>query len=122
MCGLLVRAAGCGWIILVCVKSPQEYRCLVLPLTIAERAAQLNLEHSFRLPRANQAKKKPGKMWVSPDYPAVSRNPNKIPLIGQEIALVLPYKNAWHLLDEGGEDNYADHIMPVSMLGNIQIC
>jgi hypothetical protein len=32
---------------LVCVKSPNEYRCIVLPVETAEKAAQVNLDRYF---------------------------------------------------------------------------
>jgi hypothetical protein len=40
-------------VILVSVKKPSEYCCVVLPFAEAERAAQLNLDHSYRNTKKN---------------------------------------------------------------------
>jgi hypothetical protein len=37
-------------VVLVSVKSASDYRCVVLPVAEAEKAAQLNLDHSYRNP------------------------------------------------------------------------
>ncbi|HEY4522792.1 MAG TPA: hypothetical protein VJK73_00255 [Candidatus Paceibacterota bacterium] len=50
-------------VVLVAVRSPSEYRCFVLPVKEAEKAAQLLLDRSYRRRRRNGKKKKPGKMW-----------------------------------------------------------
>ena len=52
-------------VVLVAVRSPHEYCCVVLPIIEAERAAQLNLEHDYRMPKHNGQPKKPNKVWVS---------------------------------------------------------
>ncbi len=38
-------------VVLVSVKTPKEYSCVVLPVTIAEEAAQINLAREFRTTR-----------------------------------------------------------------------
>ena len=38
-------------VVLVSVKSPKEYSCVVLPIEIAERLAQLSLDRDFRIPK-----------------------------------------------------------------------
>lgn len=58
-------------VILVRVKSPKEYSCIVLPVGIAEEAAQINLNRDYRTPRRDGKPKKPNKVWV-PDW-----NPRK---------------------------------------------
>jgi len=46
-------------VVLVSVKSPSEYRCLVLPVEVAERAAQINLDHGLRTKKRDGAQKSP---------------------------------------------------------------
>jgi len=51
-------------VVMVCVKSPKEYTCLVLPVEVAEEAAQVNLDACFRGPTRQGTPHKAGKMWV----------------------------------------------------------
>jgi hypothetical protein len=45
-------------VVLVAVRSPKEYCCVVLPVKVAEQAAQLHLDSGYRrLTRAGQAQK-----------------------------------------------------------------
>ncbi len=56
------------YVALVAVRSPSEYRCFVLPITQAEKAAQLNLDRYYRQPRVRDGgERAPGKMWVNVD-------------------------------------------------------
>jgi hypothetical protein len=52
-------------VVLVAVRSPTEYRCVVLPAKDAKRAAQLNLDRSFRTPTLRGGEKKPSKVWIT---------------------------------------------------------
>lgn len=60
-------------VVLVGVKSPQDYHCLVLPEHIAESAAQMNLDGWARRPKKDGSRHKPGKMWVSLDWISKSK-------------------------------------------------
>lgn len=51
-------------VILVAVRSPHEYSCVILPVREAERAAQLNLDSEYRTPTKDGRPKKPHKVWV----------------------------------------------------------
>lgn len=51
-------------VVMICVKSPKEYRCLVLPVKVAEEAAQVNLDAYFRRPKKDGTPHKAGKVWV----------------------------------------------------------
>jgi hypothetical protein len=51
-------------VVLVAVRSPREYRCVVLSAADAERAAQINLDRGYRTPTREGEKKKPHKVWV----------------------------------------------------------
>jgi hypothetical protein len=44
-------------VVLVAVRSPREYSCVVLPVAEAERAAQLNLDHDYRTSRVEESLK-----------------------------------------------------------------
>ena len=61
-------------VVLVSVKRPCEYCCVVLPVAEAEKAAQLNLDHSYRNTKKDGSKKKPGKVWVSLRYIAKAKD------------------------------------------------
>ncbi|MFZ0662405.1 MAG: hypothetical protein WAM66_06920 [Acidobacteriaceae bacterium] len=56
------------FVVLVSVKSPADYICVVLPEEIAEKTAQINLDREFRTPKKNGQPKKPGKVWSDLDY------------------------------------------------------
>lgn len=51
------------FVVLVAVRSTKNYRCIVLPVSKAEEAAQLNLTRGYRTPTLKGEKKKPGKIW-----------------------------------------------------------
>ena len=44
---------------LVCFRSPYEYQCIYIPVELAEKAAQLNLNYAFRGKRVNRSPGKP---------------------------------------------------------------
>lgn len=75
------RAASFYWaqvVILVCVKSPTHYHCAVLPIAIAEKAAQMNLDYAFRSKKKDGSARKPGRMWVTYNHiPTKTRPPEK---------------------------------------------
>jgi hypothetical protein len=68
-------------VVLVCVKSPSEYTCVILPTEMAEKAAQLNLNYSYRNLRLNGSPKQPtGPIWASIGYvPKKLRDESKRP-------------------------------------------
>ena len=82
-------------VILVCVKSPTEYRCVVLPVDTAEAAAQLNLDHAFRTPKRDGSPKKPGKAWTSIGYMAKTNDAVLAQIRNDEQTLLLPYVDDW---------------------------
>jgi hypothetical protein len=47
---------------LVCVRSPFEYQYVMLPIDLAEKAAQINLSYGVRTKKQNNETKKPGKV------------------------------------------------------------
>jgi hypothetical protein len=98
---LFNRANSFYWaqvIILVCVKSPRDYHCAVLPIEIAERAARMNLDYAFRTVKKDNTPKRPGKMWVTYDYlPRKTRPLEKRASMEEELALIRPFFDNWDL-------------------------
>lgn len=82
-------------VVLVCVKSPKEYSCLVLPVDVAEQAAQLNLDACFRGLKRDGSPYKAGKMWAAVHYDRKSRDAAKRSLYAQERELLKPYLDNW---------------------------
>ena len=87
-------------VVLVSVKSPTEYRCLVLPVEKAEEAAQLNLDHGFRPPKRDGSKRKPGKAWIALEYYPVPRDEHLRLVLKAEQELLKPFADNWCLFDE----------------------
>jgi len=86
------------YVVLVSVKSPKEYSCVVLPLNMAEKAAQINLDRGYRTPRMKDGRpKKTGKVWVSLDWIPNSKDPNRKALNETEVELLRPYRDNWDL-------------------------
>jgi hypothetical protein len=83
-------------IVLVCVKSPKAYSCLVLPVAIAERAAQKNLDREYRTKRRDGDTRKPGKVWVSFYLPPRLQDGKRKTSLLEEQALIEPYQDSWH--------------------------
>ena len=83
--------------VLVCVKSPSVYQCLVLPVEVAERAVQINLKHGLSRPKLDGSPKKPGKIWVSLYWIPKVKNPKRQALIEEEVKLLIPFRDNWSL-------------------------
>ncbi len=60
-------------VVLVCVKTPKEYQCVVLPIGVAEAAVQTNLA-LFRMKKYDGSGHKPGKVTFR-FYPKKRREP-----------------------------------------------
>ena len=84
-------------VILVSVKSASEYKCVVLPVAEAEKAVQLNLNHSFRNPKKDGSPKKPGKMFVGLDWIAKVRDESRLPLLRAEQEIINKYIDNWDI-------------------------
>lgn len=83
-------------VVLVSVKSVSEYKCVVLPVTEAEKAAQINLDHSYRNSKKDGSKKKPGKVWVSLGYLPKPKDESRLPLLEAEQEILNRYIDAWN--------------------------
>lgn len=84
-------------VVLVAVRSPTDYRCIVMPTTTAEKAAQLNLDRGYRTRTRDGQKKKPGKVWVHLEAPPREHErPPDIRELGQkERAIIGKHLDAW---------------------------
>lgn len=54
-------------VILVAVRSPKEYCCVVLPVEVAEQAAQMHLNSGYRKPTRAGTPRKPHKTAIDID-------------------------------------------------------
>jgi hypothetical protein len=87
-------------VILVSVKSPREYSCLVLPVETAEKAAQENLDREYRtLTKKDHRPKRPGKVWVSLDYTPKATDDSRERSLKAEQGLLERYRDKWDVLD-----------------------
>lgn len=80
-------------VVLVCVRKPSIYQCVILPVSVAEKAAQLNLG-LFRVKKPDGADHKPGKVWFS-FYDTKARTAARQEVLEQEKALLRPHHNRW---------------------------
>lgn len=81
-------------VVLVAVRSPCDYGCVVMPVKTAEKAAQINLDRGFRTPKRDGTKKKPGKVWCAVDPPSGERRKHD-PLRDAERKILQEHKDAW---------------------------
>jgi hypothetical protein len=84
-------------VVLVSAKSPKEYSCLVLPVEIAEKAAQMNLDREYRRPKKDGGPRAPYKVWMSFWTPP-RMNASRKALLKEEQDLLKPYLDAWEII------------------------
>lgn len=83
-------------VVLTAVRAPDSYRCVVLPVAAAERAAQLNLDRYYRMPRGDGERRKSGKVWVT-----LERRPRErvgSTLLEEERGILQAHVNGWRIL------------------------
>jgi hypothetical protein len=80
-------------VVFVCIKTPRNYKCIVLPVEVAEEAAQLNLG-LFRMKKADGSEHKPGKAWFSL-YSTKARTEERQALLNRELNLIMPFEERW---------------------------
>jgi hypothetical protein len=80
-------------VVLVCVRSPREYKCIVLPVDKAEEAAQINLEYAYRTPKKDGSEKKPSVVWMAFHVPKTTDR--KRDAMQREIDLLRGYIDKW---------------------------
>jgi hypothetical protein len=84
-------------VVLDCVESAHEYKCVVLPVDQAEKAAQLSIDHSFRNLKKDGSKKKPGKVWAYLEYNSKARVPMRLPIMKAERDIITKYIGNWDI-------------------------
>jgi hypothetical protein len=83
---------------MVCVKTPKEYKCLIMPVKEAEKAAQMNLDYAYRTKKLDGSDKKPNKVWVGYHFvPAKTRVASKRNRMLEEQAFLEPYLDKWEI-------------------------
>jgi hypothetical protein len=83
-------------VVLVSVKSPTAYSCVVLPVKSAEEAAQINLDREYRTPTKHGNPKKPGPVWVSLDY-IPRTDASRTESFEKEKKILDEYRNKWEI-------------------------
>ena len=86
-------------VVLVAVRSPKDYSCIVLPTAAAEAAAQLNIDSYYRLPSPTGRSRLPGKVWVELE-PRPRAKPETIRRFEKERGILANYRDdrGWELL------------------------
>src|SRR6476646_6717953 len=87
-------------VVLVAVRSPREYCCLVMPVEAAEEAAEINLDREFRAPKRDGTAHKPHKVWIPLD-PTPRETESKKPSYGRERQILNDHKDKWDIFDGG---------------------
>ena len=84
------------YVALVAVKSPSSYRCFILPVGVAEKAAQLNLDRYYRKPKTSDGGvRKPGKVWAMIEKSHRERTQDH--LLDKERKILQEGEDAWNL-------------------------
>ena len=81
-------------IVLVCVKSPRVYKCIVLPVKTAEDAAEINLNYAYRTKKKDGSDKKPSVVWASFYIPEKTSDEKK-EAMKRERDLIEAYEDKW---------------------------
>ena len=79
-------------VVLVAVRSAREYSCIVLPVDVAEEAAQLNLDREYRTPTLNGAEKVPNKVFIELE-PRRNARPQTTERREKERAILASYRD-----------------------------
>lgn len=84
------------YVAFVAVRSPWNYRCFILPVSKAEKAAQINLDRYYRKPKKlDGGVRKPGKIWVAIEKSDKERRND--PSLDEERAILQRSQDDWHL-------------------------
>jgi hypothetical protein len=82
---------------LVAVRTPSEYRCVVLPLVEAEKTAQINLDRDYRTLTLAGASRSPNKTSIYLDRIPDVRDPARKPLFDDELKILRAYIDNWNV-------------------------
>lgn len=92
-------------IVLVAVRNLREYRCVVMPVEEAEKAAQYAMDHGYRNLTLDGKPKRPHIVWTALDKPRGRRDKAVTSAIEAEYAIVKKFRDNWDWLlpGAGGE-------------------
>jgi len=85
-------------VVLVAIRNLREYRCLVMPVSEAESAAQHAVDHGYRNLKADGTPKKPHIVWTQLDKPRARQDKSVASAIAAEYALIEKYRDNWKWL------------------------
>jgi hypothetical protein len=88
-------------VVLVSVKSPSDYCCIVLPVTVAEEVAQMNLDREYRTPTRDGKAKKPGPVWIALDW-TPNTTPERRRSFDREREILNAHRDRWDFLLQAG--------------------
>jgi hypothetical protein len=97
-------------VVLVCIKAPDEYQCIVLPIDKAEEAAQINLSYAYRTKKKDGSDKRPNVVWMAFYVPKTSDE--KKEEMQREIDLIKDYRGE----DEKGRWDFDNTVAPSTFL------
>jgi hypothetical protein len=88
------------FVVLVGIRSVTDYRCVILPIREAEKAAQANLDREYRTPTLSGQERKPHKVWAWLDPAPLEhkRTPDTLKLVRKERAILSKYEGDWGVL------------------------
>jgi hypothetical protein len=84
-------------VVLVAVRTPSEYRCVVLPMAEAEKAAQINLDRDYRTLTLAGETRSSGKTSIYLDRIPDVRDPARKPLFDDELKILRTYIDNWNI-------------------------
>ena len=102
-------------VVLVCIKSPHEYQCIVLPVEKAEEAAQINLSYAYRTKMKDGSDKKPSVVWMAFHVPKTSDE--KKEAMQREIEMIKGYLGA----DGKGRWDFDTSVAPSTFLSRAAV-
>jgi hypothetical protein len=82
-------------VVSICVKKPNEYHCLILPVEQAEKAAQMNLNYAYRTKKKDGSDKKPNKVWVGFRFVPNTPDEQKRLRMADEQKFLEPFIDNW---------------------------
>jgi hypothetical protein len=103
-------------VVLVCVKSPHEYQCIVLPVGKAEEAAQFNLGYAYRTKKKDGSDKKPNVLYMAFYVPKKGSDERK-KAIQHEIDLIKDYRGE----DYRGRWDFDNSVVPSTFLSTAAV-
>jgi hypothetical protein len=84
-------------VVLVAMRTLKEYRCLVLPCEIAEKAAQINVQRELRRPTRKGTPHKPGPVYACLGWIPKTQDAERRRLFEEEIELLEKHMDNWDI-------------------------